>query len=99
MNFAWMPIEPATTLMMFWVRVPVLSVQMMEALASLTGTEDTNEEILGSHSFSSESEGEGCGKRETFWNSDDNQCDGNDQDLREGNPLLAGSATRRKKLE
>ena len=65
----------------------------------LTGTEDTNEEILGSHSLGSESEGEGYGERETFRNSDDDQCDGNDQDLCEGNPLLTGGTTKRKKLE
>jgi hypothetical protein len=35
-NFAWMPIEPATTLMTFWVRVPVLSVQTTEALAMVS---------------------------------------------------------------
>ena len=33
MNLAWTPIEPATTLMTFWVSVPVLSVQTTEALA------------------------------------------------------------------
>ena len=65
----------------------------------LTGTEDLNEEILSSHSLCSKSEGEGYGERETFRNSDNDQCDGNDQDLHEGNPLLAGSTTRRKKSE
>ena len=44
----------------------------------LTGTEDSNEEIVGSHSLGSESEGEGYGERETFRNSDDDQCDRDD---------------------
>ena len=65
----------------------------------LTGTKDANKEILGSHSLGSKSEGEGYSEQETFWNSGDDQCDGNDQDLREGNPLLTGGTTRRKKLE
>lgn len=30
---AWIPMEPATTVIEFWVSVPVLSVQMTEALA------------------------------------------------------------------
>jgi len=33
MNLAWIPIEPATTLMTFWVSVLVLLVQTMEAFA------------------------------------------------------------------
>src|SRR6266478_2619915 len=31
-----MPIEPATTVISFWVRVPVLSVQMTEAFAMVS---------------------------------------------------------------
>lgn len=30
---AWIPMEPATTVIEFWVNVPVSSVQMTEALA------------------------------------------------------------------
>jgi len=72
-NFAWIPIEPATTLMTFCVSVPVLSVQTTEALAILARTE----EIFGGHSFRSESGDKGHSEWETLGNGRDDQCYGN----------------------
>jgi len=48
--------EPATTLMTFWVSVPVLSVQTMEAFAIVSQEQNTNEEVFLSHPFRGESE-------------------------------------------
>jgi len=52
-NLAWIPMEPATTLMMFWVSVPILSVQAAEAFAiegqisSGAATDDTEVVVQG----------------------------------------------------
>jgi len=57
----------------------------------LARTKDTDEEVFGGHSFSSESEGKGDSERETFGNGHDDQCYGNDQDVCEGDTLLGRS--------
>ena len=41
----------------------------------LTGAENTDEKLFGGHSLRSECEREGHGQRETFRNSDDDECD------------------------
>jgi len=50
-NLAWIPMEPATTLMMFWVSVLILSVQAAEAFAiegqiSLGAAADNTEVVV-----------------------------------------------------
>jgi hypothetical protein len=60
----------------------------------LAGAEDTNEEIFGGHTLRSESESEGYCERKTFRDSDDDQCDSDDQNLSEGNALLARSTAK-----
>jgi len=61
---------------------------------SLAGPMNTDEELFSSHPFGSESEGESYCQRETFRNSDDDQCDGDDQDVGGGDTILAGSTER-----
>ena len=60
----------------------------------LTGTENTNEKFFGGHSLRSEGEREGHGQRETFRNSDDDQCHRDDRYLSEGDALLTCSTTK-----
>jgi hypothetical protein len=60
----------------------------------LAGAEDTNKGIFGGHTLCGKSESEGYSERETFRDSDDDQCDKDDQNLSEGNALLTRSTAK-----